>query len=538
MYTDFTSSLNLRPLLPTSTSSDSEIYNCVIHPYNATAFSKLLETCSLTEQFPLLVDNLNNGFPIGNLPPLTETVIIDNHPLVYKHLDTVYEYIDTELQEGHMSGPFSQDEMERILRGPFYCSPFIVSIEEQGEGLPPKKPRVCRNLSKGSPTADSVNSLINKEDFPTLFDMPARVADAVSNFIHIHVLVGLRPPSLSSSWALLSSGFAIPLGLGNSQPINLSSPLPHLTSLTSPHQIASSPDGTQACAFDIKAFHCTCPVHPAYKPWLVVCVPRGFYIDHCHPFGLCPASSNSGQIANAVIAIWAVICPGLESLKFEDDMSVLRMHALLGAFSEGVFTYSFDRDSCMELIACLGVPWHPAKTGLRFAFEMIFIGFFWDLARRRVSLPDPKRLKFLLRVSSLLRRIDRHESIQLLDLQIIHGSLVYICFVYVAGSSRLPPISNFMAQFHGNTFIWRLASHSVQKSLKWWQEQLSIPSVFRLLSPLQPLQDLGIYVDTSTDWGISIIIGEKWYAFRLVSGWKTPGIDIGWLEAVALKLLM
>ncbi|KAF5376248.1 hypothetical protein D9615_008454 [Tricholomella constricta] len=69
-------------------------------------------------------------------------------------------------------------DVERILRGPVYCSPFIVAEQDTGPNSPPKL-RVCRNLSKNDPLTGtpSVNSYIAKEDFPTRFDMAFRVAD-------------------------------------------------------------------------------------------------------------------------------------------------------------------------------------------------------------------------------------------------------------------------------------------------------------------------------------------------------------------------
>lgn len=262
-----------------------------------------------------------------------------------------------------------------------------------------------------------------------------------------------------------------------------------------------------------------------------------FYIDHCHPFGLRPASSNSGQIANAAVDIWSRLGQELQPFKYEDDMTVLRFHNPLGQFVEGSYRYRFSRDTCMTLIATLGIPWHPTKTGLHFAFDMIFLGFSWDLIKRRVSLPEIKRLKFLERIMTLLKKIEQHCGLSLRDIQIIHGSLVHLCFVYVQGSSYLPAISNFMSQFKDN-FITRRASDSLRTTLIWWKNQLIAPNFFRQLHPLQPLQDLHIFVDASTSWGIGIIIENQWYAFGLISGWKVPGLDIGWLEAVALELLM
>src|ERR1700678_1879785 len=49
--------------------------------------------------------------------------------------------------------------------------------------------RVCRHLSKGNRDHASVNSHIYKKLFPTCFDTAARVADTVSLFFHIQLLI-------------------------------------------------------------------------------------------------------------------------------------------------------------------------------------------------------------------------------------------------------------------------------------------------------------------------------------------------------------
>jgi hypothetical protein len=185
-YTDFSSFIHHRTRPPNADPADYEIYERVITPYNADAFSIMLEKHKLTSTYPLLVENLRSGFPLGTLPPLTQTIIIPNHPSVHDHPDAVEAYLQTEVAVCRMSGPYTQEEVQRILRGPFYCSPFIVAVQEQSGDLPPKK-RVCRNLSKGDRRTgfDSVNSFIDKKDFPTRFDMAWRVAEAVSIFISL-----------------------------------------------------------------------------------------------------------------------------------------------------------------------------------------------------------------------------------------------------------------------------------------------------------------------------------------------------------------
>ena len=48
--------------------------------------------------------------------------------------------------------------------------------------------------------------------------------------------------------------------------------------------------------------------------------------------------------------------------------------------------------------------------------------------------------------------------------------------------------------------------------------------------------DPDVWVDASTDWGIGVVIGSQWMAWKLVHGWKSEGRDIGWGESIALKL--
>lgn len=178
-YTDFSRSIIHHSPLTITTPLDTEIYERIITPYSAGAFAELLNSCNLSEKYPLLVNNLSYGFPIGEMPTLTKTIIIPNHPSISEHLDKVHEYLNTELEAHRMSGPFSQGETERILQGFFYCSPFVVVTQDQGPNLP-QKTRICRHLSKDAHDIGSVNSFIDKEEFPTRFDMPVQVADAVS----------------------------------------------------------------------------------------------------------------------------------------------------------------------------------------------------------------------------------------------------------------------------------------------------------------------------------------------------------------------
>ncbi|EEC00047.1 hypothetical protein MPER_00104, partial [Moniliophthora perniciosa FA553] len=104
------------------------------------------------------------------------TIIMPNHPSALKHPEIIDEYIQKELVAGRFRGPFTKEDMESIMQGPFISSPFIVSEQEQGPGLPPKF-RVCRNLSKETKEYLAVNSFIKKDQFPTRFDTAVKIAE-------------------------------------------------------------------------------------------------------------------------------------------------------------------------------------------------------------------------------------------------------------------------------------------------------------------------------------------------------------------------
>jgi hypothetical protein len=178
-YRDFSDTIIHRPIPIMNSNLYNDIYNRIIQPYNANAFETLLSHHDMTHLYPILTTNLREGFPLGEMPALIETVILKNHPSTLQYPDTVKEYLADEIQAGRMMGPFARTEVEQILRGPFFSSPLIVSVQPQGLGMA-NKLRVCRHLSKANRKTASVNSHVKKEDFPTRFDTASRVADTVS----------------------------------------------------------------------------------------------------------------------------------------------------------------------------------------------------------------------------------------------------------------------------------------------------------------------------------------------------------------------
>jgi hypothetical protein len=187
-YRDFSSTIVHRVSLNTACKDFSEqfqnIFLSIIHPYDTDAFNFFISKHDLTPFYSLLVTNLRNGFPLGHMPPLIDTVIFKNHPSTLIHSDVVRKYLTDELDAGRMSGPFTLQQVERILHGAVFCSPLLISVQTQQPGIPDKL-RVCRHLSKGDKNIPSTNSHIHKEDFPTRFDTASRVADIVGLFFRL-----------------------------------------------------------------------------------------------------------------------------------------------------------------------------------------------------------------------------------------------------------------------------------------------------------------------------------------------------------------
>jgi hypothetical protein len=183
-YHDFSDSIVHRNLHHSSISDfldpQIDIFTHIIHPYDTAAFESLLSKHKLSHLYPLLVTNLKNGFPLGNMPSLTKTVILQNHPSAMQYAKIVDQYLIDEVKAGRMSRPFSRQCTEHVLRGAFFSSPLLVSVQTQQPGTLDKL-CVCRHLSKGNRENPSVNSHI--QQFPTRFDMASRVADMVRPFL-------------------------------------------------------------------------------------------------------------------------------------------------------------------------------------------------------------------------------------------------------------------------------------------------------------------------------------------------------------------
>ena len=116
----------------------------------------------------------------------------------------------------------------------------------------------------------------------------------------------------------------------------------------------------------------------------------------------------------------------------------------------------------------------------------------------------------------------------------IHGTLQHITFVYRDSRAYLPPLSAFLSKFP-NDHVRHHIPNPVSECLRWWQAILGSPCAPHSLTPRHSV-DPDIWVDASTDWGVGVIIGDQWAAWKLLPGWNTGGRNIGWAESIAMEL--
>lgn len=194
------------------------------------------------------------------------------------------------------------------------------------------------------------------------------------------------------------------------------------------------------------------------------------------------------------------------------------------------FTYSFsDIDSLSDK---LGIPWEREKD-TQFATLTTFIGLEWDIARRTVALPLPKRQKYLRAIEDW-----QSKSTHALDeTQKLHGKLLHASLVLTDGRPYLTSLESFLGIFVDSPFKPRTPPKALHHDLQWWGQALAHPTVERPIPGPAVVRDTAAYSDASSGVGLAITIGNRWRAWRLVPGWKSDNRDIGWAEAAAFYFL-
>ena len=197
---------------------------------------------------------------------------------------------------------------------------------------------------------------------------------------------------------------------------------------------------------------------------------------------------------------------------------------------DSLFTYGdTDIDS---ISGQLGIPWEPSKT-IPFSSTVPYLGFDWNLAERTVAITEKKKAKYRLAIREWLP----HPTHDLEEAQKLYGKLLHASLVLPAGRAYLTSLEGLMASFSRNPFVPHHAPRHTTADLSWWLNALNSPRVSQSIPGPAFVTDKDAFSDASSGFGVGIVIGSRWRAWRLIPGWKADGRDIGWAEAVGFEFL-
>ena len=94
----------------------------------------MLYDSDISHLFPLLVNDIVYGSPIGNPPPLQHSFIPKNLPSTLSLPDIIDDEMTAELATKQMLGPFSITQVMLIFNGHFCTSPLCLIEKDPGSG--------------------------------------------------------------------------------------------------------------------------------------------------------------------------------------------------------------------------------------------------------------------------------------------------------------------------------------------------------------------------------------------------------------------
>ena len=181
----------------------------------------------------------------------------------------------------------------------------------------------------------------------------------------------------------------------------------------------------------------------------------------------------------------------------------------------------------------MGIPWDKNRHQ-EFSDSFSYLGFYWDLPNKTVSLPNLKCKKYIRKLSSLISACERAQVFKA-HVKTIIGTLTHVTFVYWCGHSYMSNLYKWLTSFHGNYIPCWITSPALT-DLWWWLTLLSQSHTPCSLAPDGPICNYNIWVNVSSEWGIGLLWGNHWATWQLLDGWRGLSRDIGWLEGVAFEL--
>ena len=164
-------------------------------PLIASEWLAALENAKILDRYPQIPNFISYGADAG-IAPIISTFTPSNHPSIISHQSIFKEIVDIEFSKGRYWGPFSKNELERII-GPFQTSPLSL-IPKPGK---PGKFRLIQNLSypRKLDGVQSINSSIESDLYPCSW----------GTFSSIAVIVRSLPPGSLGACRDVSEAYRI-----------------------------------------------------------------------------------------------------------------------------------------------------------------------------------------------------------------------------------------------------------------------------------------------------------------------------------------
>lgn len=499
-------------------------------PLKHEAWFALLVRSGLLSKYPNVHIGLREGF-ITSLPSIVDTFIPPNAQSLYDHHSEFSCILQREFAAQRYIGPFSQRELFSYI-GHFQTSPLsLISKPHKLNAF-----RLIQDFSfphTPSATHKSINSQTNSDLFPC-------------------------------TWGTFNTIVRIVLSL---------------------------PKGSQAAVRDVAEAYRIIPLHPSQWNATVVRISEedSFAIDTSTAFGASPNAGVFGGVADAGADLmrsqgigpiskwvddhvffrlptkeienynakreeWRTLIqkhgglqkaggriwykgetlPNGDTLEFDEDMAfplkILTHAGDPGSSNNPSYPYSLQEvDTLSEF---LGIPWQAEKDR-EFAESFVFTGFLWNIPEKTVAITEEKRIKY----QSALREWQKSRTHVLKEVEKLHGKLLHITQVIPIGRSYLSNLEAFLALSRKSPFKPLTPPKGTTNDIEWWLTRLNDNIIRPLHHPISP-EDLNAFSDASSGVGLAITLGSKWRAWKLVSGWKSDGRDIGWAEAIAFEFLI
>ena len=501
-----------------------------VTPYDTDGWRDLLIKYNLSHKYPDLLEQLMHGFHVW-APTITRSFMPPNNPSINVHHDAFNEILHKEFTKQRYIGPFTRDTLETFI-GPFQSSPLNI-IPKPGK---PGKFRLIQNLSyPNSPRLDeslSINSQVDSALFPC-------------------------------EWGTFHTTCAL---------------------------IHTLPRGSQGATRDVAEAYRTIPLHPSQWPALVVRIadePALFAVDTSLCFGYGPSAGTYGMVRDAGLDIFraAGIGPVIawvddhlffrlpcntitnynkicemkahfiaeqggrlkengrwwfkgEALadgtheEFAEDCAFAVRDLTAKHPNDSTTPYAYDISHIDQISNQLGIPWELSKD-TPFSSTPTFIGFTWNLENNMVSLTTAKREKYINAIHEWLRTTAH----TLEQVQKLHGRLSHASLVIPEGSAYLTSLQAMLGIFSNKPFMPRRQPRGTVDELRWWLQALRSKPPIPI--PHHPFAvDHRAFSDASTSYGLAIVIGNRWRAWRLHKHWKHNERDIGWAESIAFEFLI